>query len=157
MLPLDKYRSIYEVMPISCVDVLVKNPQGEVLLVHRLNEPAAGQWWFPGGRVCYGERRAEAAIRKLREEVGIIGEAPLELFTEDLLFLEKEVDAPRHGITTVFSFCLTSTEQPRLDAQSGDAQWRTPDIWLLETLHPFVQKVLRSMPFHSAPDNKKNS
>ncbi len=142
-LPSELYRRIYELMPISCVDLLISDSHGRVLLVRRLNEPAANQWWFPGGRVCYGERRRETAVRKLREEVGLAGTRPIELLTADLLF-DEHVEAPRHAITTVFFFRVSDSQEPLVDDQSSDAQWRMPRMWLTERLHPFVKEVLEA-------------
>ncbi len=48
------YEKILQVMPISCVDLLVMDEFGRILLLRRKNEPAAGQWWFLGGRVQFG-------------------------------------------------------------------------------------------------------
>lgn len=140
--PADEYRRIYQVMPIPCVDLLVSDPGGRILLVKRINQPAAGRWWFPGGRVFHGERRKGAALRKLREELGVSGPEPMELFTDDLLF-DEPVDAPRHSITTVFHFTLPAGIELRLDGQSKEAQWRVPSAWLADDLHPFVARVIR--------------
>ena len=44
---------------------------GRVLLAARANEPMRGVWTLPGGKVEAGETLAEAALRELREEVGL--------------------------------------------------------------------------------------
>lgn len=127
-------------MPVACVDLLVIHG-GQVLLVRRANEPAAGAWWLPGGRVHYRERRRDAAIRKLREETGFSTSAPVELLTEDLIF-DEEVDAPLHGVTSVFACHVPAAVKPRLDDQSMEARWLTPDEWLRQDLHPFVRRMI---------------
>ena len=57
------------------VDVAVgvlRAPDGSVLLAERrAGKVAAGFWELPGGQVEPGETAAEAAVRELREEVGI--------------------------------------------------------------------------------------
>lgn len=45
--------------------------EGEVLLVKRKNEPDAGLWGFPGGRLDYGETLGDGACRELMEETGV--------------------------------------------------------------------------------------
>ncbi len=40
----------------------------EVLLVRRGTAPFQDQWSLPGGRIEWGERAAEAALRELKEE-----------------------------------------------------------------------------------------
>ena len=70
-LPSDAYLQIVGVMPILCVDLVIRNSEGKYLLVKRNNEPLKGQWWVPGGRVFKGESLQEAAIRKAREELSL--------------------------------------------------------------------------------------
>ncbi len=65
------YRQILEFMPIPCVDVAIV-AHGAVLLVRRDDPPAQGEWWIPGGRILKGEMMRDAAIRKARQEVGIM-------------------------------------------------------------------------------------
>lgn len=46
----------------------------DVLLIKRGAPPRAGEWSLPGGRIEFGERAADAALRELREETGCEGE-----------------------------------------------------------------------------------
>lgn len=42
----------------------------EVLLVQRGTPPMQGRWSLPGGRIEWGERAIDAALRELKEETG---------------------------------------------------------------------------------------
>jgi ADP-ribose pyrophosphatase YjhB (NUDIX family) len=53
---------------IVCVDGVVENGMGEVLLVHNAYK---GIWTCPGGQVKFGETLTEALQREIREETGI--------------------------------------------------------------------------------------
>jgi 8-oxo-dGTP diphosphatase len=58
--------------PVLCVAAAVTRQDGAVLCVKRQNEPAAGRWTLPGGRVQYGETLVAAAIRELVEETAAV-------------------------------------------------------------------------------------
>ena len=47
---------------IPCVGGVVVH-DGRLLVVRRANEPGAGQWSIPGGRVEPGETHAQACVR----------------------------------------------------------------------------------------------
>jgi 8-oxo-dGTP diphosphatase len=57
---------------IDCVGAVIKDGQGRLLLVKRGHEPGAGLWSLPGGRVEPGETDAEALVREMREETGLV-------------------------------------------------------------------------------------
>lgn len=48
-----------------------ENGEPRVLMVQRANEPLAGFWALPGGKVGLGETARMAAARELREETGV--------------------------------------------------------------------------------------
>lgn len=136
------YDQILRVMPIPCVDLLVTDDSGRVLLVKRINEPSKGQWWFPGGRVFFGETRDEAARRKLFEECGLVAVSVQELGTFDLLLPTGVNGQISHGITTLFAITVGNGNHVTMDDQSSHAEWRTPEDWRSETLHDFVRTHL---------------
>lgn len=64
--------------PRLAVSACLFDPEGRVLLVKRGNEPYAGRWSLPGGRVEADETLAEAVHREVLEETGIVA-GPLRL------------------------------------------------------------------------------
>lgn len=46
----------------------------DVLLIRRGAPPREGEWSLPGGRIEFGERAADAALRELHEETNCEGE-----------------------------------------------------------------------------------
>lgn len=84
--------------------------EGAALLVQRANPPDAGRWGFPGGRIEPGETMAEAALRELREETGLGGQAGPVLGAVDVL------DRAPDG-TTRFHFVLIAL---RIDGVTGE-------------------------------------
>jgi len=60
---------------ISCVGAVIKDDRGRLLLIKRGHAPGAGLWSLPGGRIEPGETDAEALVREMREETGLVIEA----------------------------------------------------------------------------------
>jgi len=141
-IPDETYQTILSVIPIPCVDLVISKSTGEVLLVRRTNEPARGEWWFPGGRVHFGETREAAATRKLAEECGLSTADARELWTLDVILPVKTESRISHGITTVFAAFVPSESQINLDAQASEFSWKRPTAWQRENLHPLVHEVL---------------
>lgn len=70
---LDKaqFQQIVAATPLISLDLIVRNGQGQVLLGRRLNRPAQGYWFVPGGRVRKDERLDAAFLRLTQEELGL--------------------------------------------------------------------------------------
>ena len=61
-----------ELRPALCV-AAVATRTNELLMVRRATDPGKGRWALPGGRVEHGETVAEATLRELEEETGLVG------------------------------------------------------------------------------------
>lgn len=70
---LDKaqFQQIVAATPLISLDLIMRNGQGQVLLGKRLNRPAQGYWFVPGGRVRKDERLDAAFLRLTQEELGL--------------------------------------------------------------------------------------
>jgi 8-oxo-dGTP diphosphatase len=62
-------------MAIPCVGAIIKDDRGRLLLIKRGHEPGAGLWSLPGGRIERGETDAQALVREIHEETGLMVEA----------------------------------------------------------------------------------
>ena len=63
MLTQDTFKTIVASTPLISIDLLVLDPQNNVLLGKRVNRPAQGFWFVPGGRVLKDESIEQAFIR----------------------------------------------------------------------------------------------
>ena len=70
-LPLETFKTVVSSTPLVSIDLLVRNSAGEVLLGERLNRPAQGYWFVPGGRIVKDESLAQAFLRLTEEELGV--------------------------------------------------------------------------------------
>lgn len=65
------FQTIVNNTPLISLDLIVKNTEGKVLLGQRLNRPAQGFWFVPGGRIFKNEALDVAFSRIGREELGL--------------------------------------------------------------------------------------
>ena len=66
----DLFRSVVASTPLVSIDLVVLNAKGECLLGQRLNRPAKGSWFVPGGRILKNETMDSAFKRLTQEELG---------------------------------------------------------------------------------------
>lgn len=74
--------------PVLAASIAVFRDGGQVLLARRGAAPMADIWSLPGGKVEAGETMAEAALRELREEVGV--EAEMIGFNDHVEHIERD-------------------------------------------------------------------
>jgi ADP-ribose pyrophosphatase YjhB (NUDIX family) len=65
----EEFKEIYSKVPRLCVDLVIKNDKG-VLLLLRKEHGWEGMWHFPGGTVHYKEHVKNAINRIAKEELG---------------------------------------------------------------------------------------
>jgi len=82
---------------------------GRILLVRRLNNPEAGCWGLPGGKVDLYEAVVSAVEREIREELGI------DIKPDRLLCLVDQIDRSKgeHWFAPVF-LVTGFTGEPRI-------------------------------------------
>ncbi|THF57622.1 GDP-mannose mannosyl hydrolase [Pseudothauera rhizosphaerae] len=69
-LPAETFRAVVAATPLVSIDLVVQNARGEILLGERLNRPAKGYWFVPGGRILKNERLDNAFRRLTLNELG---------------------------------------------------------------------------------------
>jgi colanic acid biosynthesis protein WcaH len=72
MLPLETFKTVIASTPLLSIDMIVRNNKQEVLLGRRINKPAQGFWFVPGGRILKGETLELAFKRLLKAELNIV-------------------------------------------------------------------------------------
>lgn len=159
---LDVFRSTVRYFPTVSVNIIVQRPDGAVLFLKRLNNPAKGKWWVPGGRILNGERIADAMLSLLKDETGLTGElvavSPeyLEELWETDEFTEEDrklypKDTPYvHYLATAGLVHVRTDAVPVLDAQSGTFEW----FKKIPEQHPYLRayfEALKRMGFETLP------
>lgn len=93
-----------------------------VLLVRRANPPDVGLWGFPGGKVDFGECLADAALRELQEETGVIADSPQVLTAVDAFDREENGHLRQHFVL-VAMLCRYVSGEPLAADDALEARW----------------------------------
>jgi len=116
------YKQILEVMPLLCVDIIIRNARGEYLLVKRDNEPLKGWWWVVGGRVQKYETLTQAVKRKVKQETSLVVHKmrPVGYYEDKFEKNSIKLDTKLHALSVVFEVLISNNVKICLDAQSSD-------------------------------------
>lgn len=126
---------------------MIFNDKGEALM-HRRGPKAKnelGCWQIPDGAVDFGETRAQAIVREVKEEIGVDVIVEHELLTTDHLI----PDEGQHWVTTPFVVRVKEGQSPKiLEPQKHEALgWFTLDK-LPSPVAITTKHTLRSYQYH---------
>ncbi|MGR5302986.1 GDP-mannose mannosyl hydrolase [Vibrio alfacsensis] len=65
-----RFSQVIESTPLVSIDLIIEDESGQILLGERLNRPAQGFWFVPGGRILKNEKLEDAFARLTQEELG---------------------------------------------------------------------------------------
>lgn len=128
-LPRDTLLNVVRHAPLVSVDLVCRNPAGQVLLGWRRNRPAQGSWFVPGGRILKGERVAQALARIAAGELGLADlatAAPRALGSFEHLYDDNFAGEPgtgTHYVVLAYALDLPGHWCPRHDDQHGELRW----------------------------------
>ena len=97
----DEYDFIYSRVPRICIDLLIRDSNGGILLTKRDSEPYKDYWHTPGGRVKFRETIKEAVKRIALIELNKSVEVGNMIGFVELLN-EQQGNSQRHSITIYF-------------------------------------------------------
>ncbi|MGY8526171.1 GDP-mannose mannosyl hydrolase [Paracidovorax citrulli] len=144
-LPLETFRTVVASTPLVSIDLLVRDADGRYLLGQRVNPPAQGSWFVPGGRIRKNETLEAAIARLQREELGTqaaLAEAGFagvyEHFYADNFAGEQ--GSSTHYVVLAWRFELRGALPELPDRQHRAYRWAAPDDILLdETVHRYTR------------------
>jgi len=118
-LPDEEYGRALDTLVKGCVDVMLRDAKGDILLGLRAHEPAKDNWWYVGGRMQCGETIHQTAVRHVKRDIGIELEADrLRFVTSSTMNWEFRVQPPAGNgtcdVQVVMMATLTDEEVSRM-------------------------------------------
>ena len=104
----------------AAIALVVKDDR--ILLVRRANQPDAGRWGFPGGKIDFGEPILAAAERELLEETGVNGQA-LRVITAVEALDKDEAGGLRQHFILIGVLCRWLSGAPVAGDDALEADW----------------------------------
>jgi len=115
---------------------------GCVLLAARARPPLDGLFSLPGGLVEPGETLGEAALRELREEVGV--EAEMIGFVDHVELIERDESGRiQHHFVVAAHAARWRSGEPRIGAEAREVRWVAQDAVAALPTTPGLVPLLR--------------
>jgi 8-oxo-dGTP diphosphatase len=100
-----------------CAGAIVFDAAGRLLVIRRGRPPWPGSWSIPGGRCRPGESAAEACVREVAEETGLVAQVVR-------LAGHVDRDAPDGRVYVIDDFvCVVTGGRLRAGDDADDARW----------------------------------
>jgi len=131
-IPQPLYDKIAKCIPIVSVEAVIVIDD-KLLFLKRNNEPAKGEWWFPGGRIHKGESLEQALSREIKEETG------LQVTNHKLVNVYSRVFPQRHDITIVY---LCKCKENKITLNQEHSEYRYSNTFP-DDIHPHLRRVIK--------------
>jgi 8-oxo-dGTP diphosphatase len=100
------------------------------ILLCRLSDrtEAPGSWTLPGGGIAFGEHPADAVVREIEEETGLVGEVQGLVAIDSFVVERRRDDAfiEHHGLRIVYEVTITGGSlRNERDESTDRADWFT--------------------------------
>jgi len=127
----EEFENVIRLTPLVAIDLVVRSPEGRVLVGRRTHEPAKDVFFVPGGRITKNETLAAAFRRISREELAI------ELTLDNARFLSvnehiyptnrfRKKGFGTHYITLAYEVVLSLETAQLPKDQHGEYAWMSP-------------------------------
>ena len=112
-------------VPIRCVSIAayvckIERGRGKYLLLKRAGRRLCGQWQMVAGKIERGESAAQAALREVKEETGLV---PERFYSADSVELFYAAGQDRIELSPVFVGFVRSSARVRLSREHSAFRW----------------------------------
>lgn len=136
----DDFKTVVQSTPLISIDLIIEDSDANFLLGKRVNRPAKGTWFVPGGRVLKNESLdaaftrlcdVELGIKMSRDDASFLG--VYEHFYEDSALSE---DISTHYIVLAYQIVLSQPLNDLPTAQHDNYSWqKAGDILSNDDVH----------------------
>lgn len=143
----EEFLRIVDATPLVSIDLVVRNERGEALLGKRLNRPAQGWWFVPGGRIRKNESVVQALARISQRELGtaITGAKLVGVF--DHFYEDNFLGVPgvtTHYVVLGFAAALPAAQTLTPDDQHSELRWwQTGELLARADVHENTKAYFR--------------
>lgn len=128
----DDFAHVLGHTPLVSVDLIVRDENARVLVGLRLNRPAQGSWFVPGGRIYKDERIDDAFLRISQAELGraIPRETADLVGVYEHLYDDNALEIPglsTHYIVIAYELQATAASLDLPDGQHAQYRWMHVD------------------------------
>jgi ADP-ribose pyrophosphatase YjhB (NUDIX family) len=136
---------------IPCVGAIVRDRDGRILVVRRGRPPGERLWSIPGGRVEAGETDAEAVVREVLEETGLVVDVEEQAGSAILPALQP---GDRYQVTDYFAHVRAGESMHPIPGDDAfEARWVTASEFLTLDLTPGLADTLAGWNIWSRPNS----
>ena len=124
----EHFLSVIDMTPLVSIDLIIQNPEGNILLGKRCNKPAQNYWFVPGGCIRKNEMLAQAIKRISTTELGFeINIEEVELIgVFDHIYEDNFANAENintHYVALGYRYKSTHTLNINIDTQHNETDW----------------------------------
>mgnify|MGYP001454105799 CR=1 FL=1 len=158
MLTVDDFQIIVKHSVLFAIDFIIRDENSKILLAKRLNKPASGYYFTPGGRVFKNETLQEALERILKAELGLNTSdlknmkysGIYEHFYDDNVFGNPDFDT--HYIVVALEFDLVNKQNILIDKQHSEYYFFSiMEVINSPNVHEYVKNYLKNNPINKFP------
>lgn len=147
-----EFAQLIRLAPLVAIDLIIRDSTDRIFLGLRINEPAKGVYFVPGGRIRKGERHREAFARISKNETNHqfnLEDARL-LGVYDHIYSTNALEEPGYGthcVTIGYELHMMDTSNIRSNDQHSKYRWMTEEQ-LLESqeVHEYTKAYFIKTP-----------
>jgi colanic acid biosynthesis protein WcaH len=158
----EDFDRVVRLTPLVAIDLIVRSPDGRILVGRRTNEPAKGLFFVPGGRISKNERLAAAFKRISLAELGVekrIEEARF-VGVYEHFYATNNHEVPgfgTHYVTLAYELASPVPDALLPKDQHGEYRWQTEaELLSCPDVHENTKAYFRGVAHRSSTGAKSS-